>query len=74
MLGGGWLALALGVNGLLLRMLTAAWTRQRVLDGLLMPVSVLLMTVIAGQALYWQWRFGGPVWKGRVVRRAGVRA
>jgi chlorobactene glucosyltransferase len=72
--GGGAWALALAVHGLILRMLTAVWTRQRALDALLMPVSVVLMTVIAAQSLYWHWRYGGPVWKGRVVRRAGAKA
>jgi chlorobactene glucosyltransferase len=57
------IALGLGV-----RMLTAAATRQRLGDALLMPVSVLLMTRIAAQAVWWQWRYGGPKWKGRVVK------
>ena len=47
--------------------MTAWFTRQRVRDALLMPVSVLLMTVIAARSAYWQIRYGGPVWKGRVV-------
>jgi chlorobactene glucosyltransferase len=53
--------LAIGV-----RMLTAAATRQRVLDGLLMPVSVVLMTLIAFQSIYWRYRGGN--WKGRVIK------
>jgi hypothetical protein len=48
-------------------MLTAAHAQQPVATGLLMPLSVLLMTRIAAQALWWQWRHGGPLWKGRVV-------
>ena len=51
------------------RALTAAVTRQRILDALLMPASVLLMTRIAFQAVWWQWRYGGPLWKGRVIKR-----
>jgi chlorobactene glucosyltransferase len=54
--------------GLTVRMLTAAATRQRLGDALLMPLSVLLMTRIAAQALWWHWH-GGPRWKGRIVRR-----
>jgi chlorobactene glucosyltransferase len=67
----GWPAwpLALIVIGLTIRALTAAFTHQRVLDALLLPVSVLLMTRIAFQAIWWELRYGGPTWKGRVVRR-----
>jgi hypothetical protein len=32
-----------------------------------MPLSVFLMTLIAAQALWWQIRLGGPLWKGRVL-------
>jgi chlorobactene glucosyltransferase len=49
------------------RMLTAAVTRQRLGDALLMPLSVLLMTRIAIQAVWWRWRYGGPHWKGRTI-------
>jgi len=61
--------LVLIIAGLGVRALTAAFTHQRVTDALLLPVSVLVMTRIAFQAIYWQWRYGGPVWKGRVVQR-----
>jgi hypothetical protein len=37
------------------------------LDALLMPISVILMTVIAGRSIIWHYR-GGPRWKGRVAR------
>jgi chlorobactene glucosyltransferase len=56
---------ALGVG---VRALTAAITRQRVGDALLMPVSALLMTIIAGQALWWRLRYGGVRWKGRTIK------
>lgn len=56
--------------GVLVRGLTAATTQQRPADAWLMPVSTLLMTWIAGQALWWHWRYGGPQWKGRVIRTA----
>lgn len=57
--------------GLSVRLLTAAATRQRLGDALLLPISVLLMTRIAVQAVWWHWR-GGPRWKGRVVKRSNV--
>lgn len=61
---GNWKLVIFGVLGILIRALTAVVTRQRVADAVLMPVSVLLMTVIAAQAV--RWRFGGgPQWKGR---------
>jgi chlorobactene glucosyltransferase len=68
--GVGWPAwpLALSLLGVTIRGLTAWSTRQRITDALLMPLSALLMTRIALQALWWQMRFGGPVWKGRVVK------
>jgi chlorobactene glucosyltransferase len=67
--GGGVLAFALTVLGITIRMLTAAFTRQRVIDGLAMPLSAALMTVIAFQSIYWQLRFGGPTWKGRIIKQ-----
>jgi chlorobactene glucosyltransferase len=51
-----------------IRALTAQMTRQRICDALFLPISVLLMTWTTGQALWWRWRYGGPLWKGRVVR------
>ncbi|GAB4481764.1 MAG: hydroxychlorobactene glucosyltransferase CruC [Anaerolineae bacterium] len=60
------LLIALGVG---LRALTAAVTRQRIGDAILMPVSVLLMTVIAARSVYWYVRYGGPQWRGRTIRR-----
>ena len=56
--------LALGIGA---RALSARMTRARVADALLLPVSVLLMTVIAGQALWWHYHDGGPQWKGRQI-------
>jgi chlorobactene glucosyltransferase len=57
--------------GVGIRMLTAAVTRQRLGDALLMPLSVLLMTWIAIQAVWWRWRYGGPRWKGRTIGAPG---
>ncbi len=63
------LLIALGVG---VRALSAAVTRQRLGDALLLPVSILLMTIIAGKSVWWYLRYGGPRWKGRtIVRRRG---
>lgn len=51
--------------GFSLRGLTAWRTGQRVFDALLLPISVLLMSVVAAQSLWWHFRYGGPLWKGR---------
>lgn len=63
----GW-GLAMIALGLVARAHAAAYSRQRVLDALLLPISVLLMQRIALHALYWHFT-GGPRWKGRVVRQ-----
>jgi chlorobactene glucosyltransferase len=60
--------LVLLLTGLAVRMLAAAVTRQRLVDAVWLPVSVLLMTWVAGQALWWRYRAGGPIWKGRLAR------
>lgn len=67
-LAGSWplWPLALGAAGIAVRAVTAAATRQRVGDALLMPVSVVLMTLVARRAATWA-RSGGPRWKGRVA-------
>ncbi len=65
---------ALTALGIGVRALTAAVTRQRIIDALWMPVSVILMTRIAAQALYWQARYGGVRWKGRVIRNRSFTA
>jgi chlorobactene glucosyltransferase len=51
---------------LLTRALTAATSRQRVIDSLFMPVSVFLMTIIAFRSIRWRYT-GGPQWKGRII-------
>lgn len=66
--------LALIALGLLVRMLTAAFTRQRILDGLAMPLSVLLMTRIALQSIWWHYRYGGPRWKDRTVLHSSIQS
>jgi chlorobactene glucosyltransferase len=57
---------------ILIRGLTAAFTRQRIVDALLLPISVMFMTLIAMRAFLWHFS-GGPRWKGRIYRphRAG---
>lgn len=60
--------------GILVRALSAVATRQRVGDALLMPVSVMLMTVVAGQSLWWHWKHGGPRWKDRTITSIGNAA
>lgn len=50
-----------------LRLGTAHATHQRLTDAFLMPISVLLMTRIALQSLWWHWQRGGPQWKGRTL-------
>jgi len=53
--------------GVGIRALTAAATGQRLSDALLLPLSVLLMTRIAAQSIWWHYRYGGPRWKGRLI-------
>lgn len=62
------LLIALGVAA---RALSAAATRQRIGDALLLPVSALLFTVVAARAAAWA-RSGGVVWKGRTIPPAGA--
>lgn len=62
-------AAALIVLGITLRAFSAAFTHQRIHDALLMPVSVLLMTRIAGQSIWWRYTQGGPEWKGRIIHK-----
>jgi len=57
-------AVALILLGVGTRALSAAFTKQRVADAILMPFSVLLITRIATRAIHWHYS-GGPHWKGR---------
>lgn len=59
-----WIALGVGV-----RALTAAASRQRLHDAVTLPLGAVLLTIVAGQALYWQARYGGVRWKGRTLKR-----
>ncbi len=76
--GAGWplWPLALMGLGIAVRALTAYATGQRTRDALLIPLSVLLMTGIAANAVWQQIRYGGSPWKGRIVSerpRAEIR-
>lgn len=62
-----WRFAILAIVGLLIRAVIASFTKQRVRDVFLMPVSVILMTIIAGRSIWWHFH-GGPRWKGRVAR------
>lgn len=53
--------------GVGIRALTAAFSRQRLGDALLLPLSVILMALIAAQAIGWRLRYGGVRWKGRTI-------
>lgn len=61
-------ALLLIFAGLGIRTISAWFTKQRILDALLMPLSVLLMSAIAAQAIYWRYT-GGAKWKGRKLKQ-----
>lgn len=60
-----WAALLI-VLGIGTRMLSAQFTGQRMVDALLMPVSVLLMTIISAQSIYWHVTKRAR-WKGRTL-------
>ena len=59
--------LAMIALGLGARALSAAATQHLLRDALFMPISVALITVIAAQSLWWHYRYGGPLWKGRQI-------
>jgi len=61
-----WQAALFGMIGVLTRMLTAVISRQRARDALLLPISVVLMTLIAAQSIWQHWQ-GQSVWKGRRI-------
>jgi chlorobactene glucosyltransferase len=62
-----WAAMLI-LMGISLRAVSAWFSHQRVLDSLFMPISVLLMTVIALQSIYWHFT-GTAVWKGRKLNQ-----
>lgn len=68
----GWPIWPLGLvaAGITVRTVTAQSTHQRTEDALLTPVSVMLFTWIAARAIHWRMRYGGVLWKGRVIHGA----
>ncbi|KXK17509.1 MAG: putative glycosyltransferase [Chloroflexi bacterium OLB15] len=66
------LSILLFAVSIAIRALSAAVTRQRIIDAPFLPFSVILMSIIALQALYWQLRYGGPRWKGRTLAKGAV--
>ncbi len=62
-----WFPLTLIGLGVSVRALSAAATHQRIADSILLPISTILMTAIAARSLWWQFRYGGGQWKGRLV-------
>ena len=74
-----WTPLAMILLGMGVRALSAALPpelpadtalSQRLAGAALLPVSVVMMSIIAGQSLWWRYRHGGPQWKGRKVEKA----
>lgn len=61
-------ALPLVLLGVGVRCVSAAVTRQRLQDGLLMPLSVFLISLIALRSAIWYIRDGGPHWRGRIIK------
>ncbi len=61
----GALLILLGITA---RALSAAFTHQRTIDAIFMPLSVLLFTRIAAQSIQWHFT-GGPRWKGRQITK-----
>ena len=53
--------------GFSLRAISAYFTRQRIVDTIGMPATVILFTIIAFQSIYWHFS-GGVMWKGRKLR------
>ncbi len=61
-----WPLILIGL-GVGVRALTAAFSRQRVPDAIGMPISTLLMAIIAVQAIGWELSEDGPRWRGRAL-------
>jgi chlorobactene glucosyltransferase len=59
------------VLGVGIRALTAAFSHQRIGDAVAMPISTVLMAIIAAQSIYWRVRYGGPRWRGRIAGQTG---
>lgn len=59
------------VQAMLIRALSASFTHQHIADSITMPISVILMTIIAIQSILWHYT-GGPRWKGRILNTQPV--
>lgn len=60
--------LILIIAGLTLRVVSAIFTKQRVIDALWMPLTVLLFTIISMRSIYWHYT-GKVTWKGRTLTK-----
>lgn len=56
------------IAGLTLRTVSAIFTKQRVLDALWMPLTVILFTLISFRSIYWHYT-GKVTWKGRTLTK-----
>jgi chlorobactene glucosyltransferase len=63
---GDWRMGLLAGMGVLIRAVTATASKQRVLDAITLPLTVLIFTIIAAQSLWWR-VLGKTQWKGRVI-------
>ena len=53
--------------GIGIRALSAGITHQRIKDAILLPVSVVLMSIIAARPILWYFQSDGPEWKDRPI-------
>ncbi len=65
--GGLVIPLAMVGLGVGARALSASVSGNRMQDALLMPVSVVMLTIIGGISVWWHYHDGGPQWKGRRI-------
>lgn len=59
------------IQAMLIRALSASFTHQRLFDAIAMPLSVILMTLIAIRSIIWHYT-GGPRWKGRIINQKTI--
>lgn len=66
----GWATfpIAMILLAILIRVLTAHLAKDKMVDAFLLPISIILMTIIAVQGLIWHLR-GTATWKGRTIKR-----
>ena len=56
------------IAGLTLRIVSAIFTKQRAIDALWMPLTVILFTLISFRSIYWHYT-GKVTWKGRTLTK-----